>query len=231
MATTTPVKGIIFDVDGTLIDSNDAHAHAWVDALAEVGIAVPFERVRPLIGMGGDKLLPRAAGIEQGSAAGKRADERRGAIFRERYLPGIAPLPGVKALLAALRARGFDLIVASSAKRDELDPLLAITGAADVFTERLSGDDVTGSKPDRDLVSAALERLGLAPGEALMIGDTPYDIEAAAKAGVGTIAFRSGGFADDALAGARAIYDDPVDLLAHLDDSALGGGVPAGRPE
>lgn len=213
--------GAIFDVDGTLVDSNDAHARAWVDALGEHGHAVAFERVRRLIGMGGDKLLPAAIGVSADSPEGEAIGELRGRIFRERELPRIQAFAGAADLLAALQGRGFRLAVASSAQEDELTPLLRIAGAEGRLEGRTSGDDVDRSKPDPDAVAAALARLRCGPREAVMIGDTPYDVEAARRAGVDAIAFRCGGWGEGDLSGAVAVYDGPLDLLHRLDASPL----------
>ena len=212
---------VLFDIDGTLVDSNDAHAHAWVQALAEAGTRVEFENVRCAIGMGADKLLPGVAGIEANSPLGKRISERRGDIFKTAYLPTLRPFPGAAELVAAIQSLGMKTVAASSARRDELEALLKIAGAGSRADDSASGDDAEGSKPDPDIVHAALEKAGVAAGEALMIGDTPYDIEAASRAGVVTIAFRSGGWADAALRGAIAIYDGPGHLLERLEDSLL----------
>ncbi|HYP29895.1 MAG TPA: HAD family hydrolase [Blastocatellia bacterium] len=216
-----PVRGVILDVDGTLVDSNDAHARAWVEALSEQGVEAEFEKARRLIGMGGDKLLPELSGIEEESPEGRRASERRGRIFKEKYLPSIKPLPGARELLKRMTEDGLKLTVASSAKKDELDPLLEVAGASDLMEEKTSSDDAENSKPDPDIVEAALGKAGLSPDEVVMIGDTPYDIESAGKAGVGVIALRSGGWKDEDLSGAIAIYEDPADLLAHYDESPL----------
>ncbi len=221
-AATMPLRAVLLDVDGTLLDSVDAHASAWVDALAEDGITVSVATVRPLIGMGGDKLLPTVTGIDSESARGRRLSERRGAIFRERYLPHLSPFPQVRPLLQALRDHELKLVVATSATEKDLAGLLARTGIADLIPESASGDDAERSKPDPDIVVAALEQAKLDPAESIMIGDTPYDIEAAARAGVPCIGVRSGGWSDDGLAGAAAVYRDVAELLAHLPDSPIG---------
>lgn len=215
------MSAVIFDVDGTLVDSNDAHAHAWVDALAEAGHAVPFARVRPLIGMGGDKLLPKVTGIDPESPEGKRIAERRGAILLERYVPHLQPTRGARELLRRLRADGHRLYVATSAKREELEPLLRIAGGGRLFEETTSSDDARNSKPDPDIVAAALRQTGGPASDAVMIGDTPYDVEAATRAGVRIIALRSGGWDGDRLAGAVAVYDDPHDLLQKYERTGL----------
>lgn len=224
------VRGVILDVDGTLVDSNDAHAHAWVEALAEHGIQVPFDKVRKRIGMGGDKLLPQVAGIREDTSEGKAISKRRGAIFQERYLPALRPTPGARELLQHLRAQGLKLVVASSAKRDELQGLLKVCGADDLTDDQTSSDDAERSKPDPDIVHAALKEAGLPPHEAVMLGDTPYDVESAGRAQVAVIAFRCGGWSDAELAGAVAVYQDPADLLAHYDASPLGNSRRSGFP-
>ncbi len=216
-----PIRGVILDVDGTLVDSNDAHAHAWVEALAEAGIDVEYEKVRRLIGMGGDKLLPEIAGIEEDSLLGKKIGESRSKIFKTKYLPHLKPFPRVKELLARMKDDGLRLVVASSAKEDELKELLKIAGATEFIEEKTSSSDADNSKPDPDIVHAALADLGLPRDEVIMIGDTPYDVEAAARAGIKTIALRSGGWSDEEFRSAVAIYDDAADLLARYDSSPL----------
>jgi HAD superfamily hydrolase (TIGR01509 family) len=213
------VKGVILDVDGTLVDSNDAHARSWVEALAEFAIHVPFERVRRLIGMGTDKLLPTVCGVTGDSPRGQEMSKRRGEIFKERYLPTLRPFAQADQLLRRMRDAGLRLAVASSATEDDLEALLRICGADGLVEKRTSSDDTDHSKPDPDIIHAALNRLRMSPPEAMMLGDTPYDIAAAARAGIGTVAVRCGGWADADLNAALAIYDDPADLLAHFDRS------------
>jgi HAD superfamily hydrolase (TIGR01509 family) len=214
---------VLLDVDGTLVDSNDAHAQAWVKAFAEAGIAVDSTQVRRSIGMGGDKLMPAVSGLSEESPQGRRIAERRREIFTSEFLPHLEPFRDADRLVAALRARGLSVVAASSAKKDELRHLLTIAGAASLLDGATSSDDAEESKPDPDIVQAALRRAGARASEAVMIGDTPYDIEAAARAGVRTVAFRCGGWGDEELRGAVAVYDGPWDLLARLDDSPLGG--------
>jgi HAD superfamily hydrolase (TIGR01509 family) len=214
-------EGVIFDVDGTLVDSNDAHARAWVEAFAEAGHPVPFERVRRLIGMGGDQLLPEAAGLSAEAEPGRSIAKRRGEVFEQKFLPQLRPLPGARELVARLRHDGYRLGVASSAQPAELEPLLKLAGVEDLLRERTSAGDVEESKPEPDIVLAALRKLRLGPSAAVMIGDTPYDVEAARRAGVALIAFRSGGWSDPDLRGALAVYDGPADLLARIESSPL----------
>lgn len=216
---------VLLDVDGTLVDSNDAHAHAWVRAFADADVEVAFEEVRRRIGMGGDKLMPEVSGLSEDSPKGKQIASRREAIFRQEFLPTLQRFRDADRLVAALKARGLTVVVASSAKKDELHALLAIAGASDLVDDAASSEDAQESKPEPDILVGALRHGRASPSEALMIGDTPYDITAGRRAGVATIAFRCGGWDDIGLAGAIAMYDGPWDLLAHLDAS------PLARPE
>jgi HAD superfamily hydrolase (TIGR01509 family) len=209
----------LLDIDGTLLDSNDAHARSWADTFRELGYDVPFERVRPLIGKGGDKLLLETVGVEQESDEGKRLSERRRAVFTEQYLPTLRPFPGVRELLEQMRAAGLTLVVATSAGGDELDGLLRAAGVDGLLDAATTSSDAERSKPDPDIIQAALARAGCDAAEALMLGDTPYDVQAARRAGVATVALRSGGWDDAALAGALAVYDDAADLLRRYETS------------
>ncbi len=217
-----PLHGVIFDVDGTLVDSNGAHTDAWVRAFAENGVVVDAKAVRRSIGMGGDKLVPDVSGLQATEGRGRAVTEARARIFRERHLPRLAAFPGARELVAALHRRGLALAVASSAQDDELQPLLEKAGVADLLRQRTSSDDAERSKPDPDIVQAALHKLALPARDVVMIGDTPYDVEAATRAGIGCIAFRCGGWDDDGLSGAIAVYDGPADLLQGLDHSLFG---------
>jgi HAD superfamily hydrolase (TIGR01509 family) len=213
------LKAALLDIDGTLVDSNDAHAHAWVEAFKRGGYDVPFEKVRPLIGMGADNLIPEVVGISKETEKGEQLSKWWEEAFKEKYLPRLKPFPKVRELLMRMREGGLKLVAASSSKEELLEKLLEITGAKDLFQEDTSADDAEKSKPDPDIVHAALEKAGVPPDEALMLGDSPYDVEASGKAGVGMVALRCGGFSDEELKGALAIYDDPADLLEHYEES------------
>lgn len=214
-----PLKAVLLDVDGTLVDSNDAHAQAWLDVFANNGYEASFERVRALIGEGGDKLIPQITGLEPESHEAQRLSRERGTHFMREYLAQVRAFPKAEALLARLSGSGLKLIVASSAKDEELAPLLELCGATRYITRQTSTDDASHSKPDPDIVQVALRKAGCAPGEAILLGDTPYDVLAAARAGVAAVALRSGGHSDQALSRAIAIYDDAADLLAHYESS------------
>jgi HAD superfamily hydrolase (TIGR01509 family) len=219
-----PLKAVLLDVDGTLVDSNDAHAQAWLEVFQRNGYPGTFESVRELIGKGGDKLIPQVTGLAESSHEAKRLAKERSALFSREYLRQLRPFPGVEALLRRLRELDLKLVVASSAKQDELEPLLAVCGALPFVQQQTSADDAKHSKPDPDIVQVALRKAGCAAGEAVMLGDTPYDVKAAAKAGVRAVALRSGGHPDDALSGALAIYDDVADLLANFHTSVFALG-------
>ena len=212
---------ILLDIDGTLIDSNDAHARAWVGALAEHGYIVPFVSVRPLIGMGGDKMLPALVGLDPESGEAERIGASRSELFR-RELPGLRPTPGARDLLDLLRNEGLELVVATSAQASEVQSILEQAGVADLIATSASSGDAERSKPDPDIIQAALHKAGRSGAHGIMIGDTPYDIQAAARARVGTIALRcGGGWSDEQLGAAIAIYDDPADLHRHFATSPL----------
>jgi HAD superfamily hydrolase (TIGR01509 family) len=224
------IRGVIFDVDGTLVDSNDAHARAWEEAFRDEGHTVPYEKIRPLIGMGGDKLVPAVTGWPEDDPRAEQVGKRRGEIFRKRYLPHVQAFPGARELVATLKGAGLKLAVASSAEKQELEPLLERAGAADLIEHKASSDDAHRSKPDPDIVHAALQRLGLPKTDVVMIGDTPYDVEAATRAGIAAIAFRSGGWGDESLKGAREIYDGPADLLDFIKQGGAMSHAPGPPP-
>ncbi|HEU4559490.1 MAG TPA: HAD family hydrolase [Longimicrobium sp.] len=216
-------RAVILDVDGTLIDTNDAHAHAWVDVCHEFGHEVAFGKVRRMIGMGGDRVLPSLTGLEEESETGEKMKERRGEIFRERYLPSCQPFPRARELLERFRDDGMQLVVATSASKDDMAALLKAADVADLIQAKTSSSDADNSKPAPDIVEAALENAGCGPDEAVMLGDTPYDVQASGRAGVRCVALRCGGWDDDALSDAVAIYQDPADLLAHYERSPFAG--------
>lgn len=217
-------RGVIFDIDGTLVDSNRAHAESWAETLASHGYSVPADRVQPLIGMGGDKLLPQLIGVDIESDEGRRLSEHRTRLFFEKYAPGLRALPGARELAERFRADGLVLVVATSASEEELDKLLRIAGIADLLEATTSSDDADRSKPDPDIVQAAVRRAGLPAKDLVMIGDTPYDVEAATRAGVPIVAVRSGGWDGQSLNGALAVYDDVAAILAGYGNSVFSRG-------
>ena len=226
MSRRTRPRGCLLDVDGTLIDSNDAHARSWVEVLREYDYDVTYAQVRALIGMGGDKLVRAVSGLDAEHGRGKELAARRNDVFLRQYLPSLGPTPGARDLVTRLREDGLRLVIATSAGEDELNALLEQAGLSELIDRRATSDDAEASKPDPDIVHAALERGQLDANEAIMLGDTPYDIEAAERAGVGAISLRCGGWwADDALLGSIAIYDDPAELVRKYSRSPLSAGA------
>lgn len=210
------LKAVIFDVDGTLVDSVDLHAQAWQDAFKDFGHDFGFDQIRQQIGKGGDQLLPVFLTQEEIEAKGEALETHRGKVLKQRYLPQIQAFPGVKALFERLRNDGIRTVLASSAKADEVETYMRITDITDLVDEQTSSDDAEKSKPHPDIFQAAMQKLdGIMPADVVVIGDTPYDAEAAGKAGLRAIGVLCGGFTEAELrkAGCIAVYGGPEDLL------------------
>ena len=217
------VKAVIFDIDGTLVDSVDLHARAWQEAFAHFGKQFSFERVRYQIGKGGDQLLPVFLSEDEIEKFGDELTEYRGELFKREYLPRVVAFPRVRELFERILRDGKHIALASSAKKDELSEYKRIANIEDLIKEEASADDAEKSKPHPDIFEAALAELGIEPTDAIVVGDTHYDAEAARKACVRTIGVLSGGFPEEELreAGCVRIYKDAADLLANYDTSPL----------
>lgn len=221
------IKAVIFDIDGTLVDSVDLHAQAWKEAFKQFGKDVPYQQVRHQIGKGADQLMPVFFSREKLEEFGKEMEEYRGKIYKRDYLPRVRAFPGVRDLFMKIKEDGKRLALASSAKEEELKVYKKIAQIEDLVEEETSADDADRSKPHPDIFKAALERLSdVSVEEAVVIGDTPYDAEAAGKLRLRTIGVRCGGFPEEELlaAGAISIYDDPADLLARYDETIIRKG-------
>jgi HAD superfamily hydrolase (TIGR01509 family) len=221
------LKAILFDVDGTLVDSNDFHVEAWLEAFAQFGIHLTFEEVHGQIGKGGDQLIPVFCSEEQVAAFGEALDKLRGEIFMRDYLPRVRPFPKVRELFERLRADGLKIALATSSKKKELAVHLEHLGVEDLVDTATSADDAEHSKPCPDIFEAARAKLGdVSPCEAIVIGDTPYDAIAAARAGMRTLGVLTGGFPEALLrdAGAVAVCRDIADVLARYE-MLLSSGV------
>lgn len=217
------MKAVLFDIDGTLVDSNDFHVEAWDMAFQEAGLSIDRDAIRGQIGKGGDLLVPTLA-PDLDDDAQQALESRHGEIFKGEFLDRVRPFPHARDILARVRDAGGKVVLASSASQEELDHYVELLGVRDLLDATTSKDDVETSKPAPDIFSTALKKLpGVAPQDTVVVGDTPYDVEAAGKCGVAAVAVRSGGFEDAVLrdAGAVALYDDVADLLAHYDDSPL----------
>lgn len=224
---------VLLDIDGTLVDSNDAHAAAWVAAFDQHGIAVSPRAVRDAIGKGGDKLMPDLTGVADESPLGRAIKASRATLFARDHLPGIAPFPCARELVARFAADHLRVAVATSASREEVGALLEIAGVSHLADGATSADDVDRSKPDPDILGVCLARLGVVATEALLLGDTPYDVEAGRRAGVGVVGVESGGWSAAELRPALAVYRDVAALLAAFETSPFtrgredGPGLPA----
>ena len=213
----------VLDIDGTLIDSNYQHALAWYRALRSVGETYPVWRLHRLIGMGGDQVVTAVGGEDLERRVGDQAREKQGEEV-DAFLEEMAPLPGARDLLVAIKQRGHQLVLASSAQQRHVNAFLDKLDARGIADAWTSSADVEASKPAPDLLQVALEKLGAPSGtSSVMIGDSVWDVEAAKRAGMPAIVVRSGGFGDDELreAGAIAIYDTPGDLAKALGDTPL----------
>ncbi len=208
--------GVILDMDGTLLDSNEAHAQTWWRAANAHGFKTKLEKVRKLIGMGGDHLVPALLDISADSDQGKAVAVLKDKIFKEDYLPFLRPFPRARDLVKAIAAKGAAIAIASSSDEEDLRKFLDIVGIREWIDDSTSATDAEKSKPDPDIVQAAMGKLRRPADEILMIGDTPYDVAAARKSGIPIIALRCGGRSDEDLAGSLAIYDDPAALLEVL---------------
>lgn len=215
---------MIFDIDGTLIDSNPAHVEAWVQAFARLGYKVAADRISVEIGKGGDKLVPSILGASADRKDGDRLrDAQKEAFLALAKRTRLPVFPQARELLAELRRRGLRTALATSSSGEQLDGLFASAGIdfRELVDQTTSADDAAASKPSPDIVEAALGKLGLAPGECAMAGDTVYDAEACRAAGVTCLGVRSGGNDPATLlrAGARGVWRDTADLLQHLDQA------------
>jgi beta-phosphoglucomutase-like phosphatase (HAD superfamily) len=218
------VKAVIFDVDGTLVDSVDLHAQAWQDAFRDFGHKIELKAIRDQIGKGGDQLLPVFLMRAEIDKVGPDLEKHRGDILKERYLSQIKAFPKVPQLFERIRADRIKILLGSSAKSQELQTYKKIAGIEGLIDGETSSEDAAKSKPHPDVFQAAMAKLeGIHTSEVVVVGDSPFDAEAAGKIGLRTVGFRSGGFAEAKLreAGCIAIYDGPADLLARYDGSVL----------
>lgn len=221
------IKAILFDIDGTLVDSNEGHVQAWKEAFRAGGFDVPIEAIRRQIGKGTDIFVPALLPEASDDLTGQLG-EAHGAIFKARFLEAAKPFPGARDLLLRAKDAGNAVALASSASQAELDYYLTLLDIRTIVDATTTIDDVQASKPAGDIFAVALSRLdaklgGLSPAQAIVVGDTPYDGQAAKRNGIATVGVRTGGWSDAALreAGAVAVYDDVAALLAGFDTSPL----------
>jgi HAD superfamily hydrolase (TIGR01549 family) len=221
-------KAVIFDIDGTLLDSVDLHAQAWQEAFSHFGHEIAFDEIRSQIGKGGDQILPVFLSAEELKEKGKALEKFRASLFKQKYLPKVRPFPKVRELFLKVKGGGQQVALASSAKPDELKTFERIANIEDLVEVETSSGDARRSKPHPDIFEAALDRLGdnVLREEVIVVGDSPHDAEAARKADIRAVGVLCGGFPELALreAGCIAIYASPEDLLQRYDASPLAEG-------
>jgi HAD superfamily hydrolase (TIGR01509 family) len=213
---------VLFDVDGTLMDTVYLHTVAWWEALRQQGHQVTMARIHRSIGMGSDHLLDALLGQDRDHDEDAGLSSAHDTLYAQ-FWSRLAPLPGASELLRACAGRGWRVVLASSAKGPEAEVMIRALDADAAITAVTTADDVSSSKPAPDLVQQALEKAGVPAERAVFVGDAAWDAEAARKAGVRCLGVLTGGWSRQELAeaGAEAVYDTPAELLAHLDDSAL----------
>jgi HAD superfamily hydrolase (TIGR01549 family) len=214
---TTKTQALIFDIDGTLVDSNDLHAEAWQEAFRHFAVEFPYATIREQMGKGGDLLVPDLLDVWQMRKFGEELRDYRKKLFRREYLKKVEPFAGVRETLEALYARGVQLVLASSSDEDEVKHYIELLGIEDLLEGSTSKSDAKFSKPSPEIFEAALERAGN-PKRAAAVGDTPYDITAAHRCALPIVAVRSGGFPDDTLDGAELLLDSIRDLPGRLEE-------------
>lgn len=219
------IKAVLFDIDGTLVDSNDYHVAAWQAVFRQFGVTFDDQVVHDQIGKGTDMLVPTLL-PDTDKAEQDRLGAEHGRIFKAEYLEQVIPFADASDLLRTVKESGRQVVLASSASSDELDHYVELLNASEIVSISTTSDDVEKTKPAPDIFATALKRLSpLDASEVIVVGDTPYDIEAAAKCGIAAVGVRSGKFSDDTLsaAGAVALYDDVAALLADFENSPLNG--------
>jgi HAD superfamily hydrolase (TIGR01509 family) len=218
------VKGVIFDLDGTVVDSNDLHVEAWNQAFQHFGKHFSNAKLRRHIGKGSDQYLPEFLTPAELQKIGKQIDEYRSKLFREKFLPRVKPFPRVRELFERIKQDGKRIALATSSHKDDVQTYTDLARISDLVDGETTADDTDKSKPAPDVFEAAIKRLGVPVENLMAIGDTRFDVEAAKKIGLRTIGFLCGRAADEETlckAGAIAIYEDPADLLENYDNSPL----------
>lgn len=216
-------KALLCDIDGTLLDSNALHAECWQRAFAEFGIETDFHSIVKQIGKGGENLLPCFVPEDELESIQEPLKDFRKRLFHREFIDRVVPFCDARRLLERVRQQGLRIAVATSSEKSDLEAFKTVLKIHDLIEEDLTADDAEKSKPDPDIFQAALQALDIDPHEAVALGDTPWDIEAAKKAGVSTIAVQSGGWKREELeqAGALAVYVDVADILRNFDASPL----------
>lgn len=211
------LQAILFDIDGTLIDSNDAHTRCWIEAFAKYGKQFEWEVVRHQIGKGGDLLVPDLLDAREMRRFGEQVKKYRGELWKREYMEGVEPFPGARESLEALHARGVKLALASSANEDEVEYYTQLLGVGELLEGSTSKSDAKFSKPSPEIFRAALERTGSDEERTLVVGDTPYDILAAHRIPLPIAAVRCGGFEESLLGKAEFLFDQVEELVREIE--------------
>lgn len=212
------LQGILFDIDGTLIDSNDIHCRAWLEAFEHFDRPQPWELMRGQIGKGGDLLVPDLLNARDMRKFGEELKKHRGELFKKKYMKTIEPFPRVKEMFEELRGRGVKLALASSSNPDEVDYYTGLLGVGDLVAGTTSKEDAEMSKPSPEIFRAALERTGTDPARTFAVGDTPYDVLAAHRIPVPVVAVLCGGFPRETLAKAEFLFADVAEMVRKIDE-------------
>ena len=214
------LRAVIFDIDGTLVDSNDLHAESWVRAFREFGKEIEFAAVRPHIGKGGDQLMPVFLSKQELEKFGDELEKSKGDLYQREYMPHVEAFARVPQLFERIRRDGLKVALASSSSEEEVAKLMKLLKVKRLVDAATSADDAARTKPHPDIFCAALEKLKLQPQEALVVGDTPYDAQAAVKAGLEVVGVLCGGFPAEVLreAGCSQLFRDPEDLLSRFGE-------------
>ena len=213
----TLTQAILLDIDGTLVDSNDKHAHCWVEAFAHFGKEVAWNVIRQQIGKGGDLLVPDTLNAREMRDFGEPLKKYRGELWKEQYMKTVEPVPGVRESIRAIADRGIRLAFASSSNPDEVEYYVELLGVGDLLEGTTSKEDAQFSKPSPEIFQAALERVKSDPARTFAVGDTPYDILAAHRIPLPVVAVRCGGFAEELLKKAEFVFDDLNAMTRELD--------------
>jgi HAD superfamily hydrolase (TIGR01549 family) len=211
------LRGIIFDVDGTLVDSNDLHADCWVEAFAHFGKRVDRDVMRGQIGKGGDLLVPDLCNAREMQRFGEDLKKYRSQLYKEKYMPRVKPFPRVRELFEALHGRGLKIALASSANPDEVEYTTQLLGVGQLLEGSTSKHDAELSKPSPEIFRAALDQIGTRVETTMTVGDTPYDVLASHRAALPIAAVLSGGFAAEALSKAEWLFDGVEQLVGEID--------------
>lgn len=219
------IKAVLFDIDGTLVDSNDYHVAAWQAVFKRIGASFDDQVVHDQIGKGTDMLVPTLL-PDTDETEQENMGEEHGRIFKSKYLHQVKPFAAARDLLIKVKGSGRQVVLASSASSEELEHYIGLMDAGEIVDVSTTSDDVERTKPAPDIFATALKKLSpLDASQVIVVGDTPYDIEAAARCGIAAVGVRSGKFSDATLrgAGAAALYDDVAALLADFEHSPLNG--------